>query len=71
MLALSVLQNPTVVNLSQDMGGPKALVLTSSQDLACLTAAGRAEQDLWEERKSFMPCFAHSLESRFTERSLL
>lgn len=52
MLALCVLHNPTVVNVSQDLGGPKALVLLSSQDLACPTAAVRAEQDLWEERKS-------------------
>lgn len=44
MLALCVLQNPAVVNVNQDLGGPK--------DLARPTAAMRAEQNLWEERKS-------------------
>lgn len=68
MLALCVLQNPAV-NVSQDLGGPKTLVLMRSQDLACPTAAVRVEQDscLVLHKEWLLPCFTHWRAGKFTD----
>lgn len=75
LLALCVLQNLTVVNVNQDLRGANALCPYDLPGPGCTTAAVRVEQDLQEEKKSWVAsCLVlhtHWRVVRFTEGSLL
>lgn len=71
LLALCVLQNSTVVNVNQDLHGPKALCPYDLPGPGCTIAAVRVEQDLQEEKKNWVAsCLVfhtHWRVVRFTE----